>query len=86
MDESVIKDSRYDRICKDMVSMMKRKEAKQSPYYDLCIECGASGSGFYIEEYPPEIITSSLRHLYRHRKPLEDFGEYIKRFGFGIIT
>ena len=87
MDDSVIKDSRYDRICKDMVSMMKRRpgEAKYSPYYDLCIGCGSSGSGFYIETYPPEIITTSLRRLYHHKKPPEDFGEYIKRFGFRIL-
>lgn len=87
LSDSVIPDSRYDKICKDMVSMMRTrpKAAKESPYYELCIVCDASGSGYYIDKYPPEIITSALRHLYRHREPIEDFGEYIKRFGFHII-
>lgn len=88
MNESVLEDHDYDRICFKMVELMRQnpEEALKSPYYELCEPCGDSGSGFYITKYPPEIVTTSLRRLYFHKKPPEDFGEWIKRFGFRIIN
>lgn len=85
MNENVIDDSHYDRICKQMVRLMKEPEAVDSPFFDLCEPCGGSGSGFYIEDYPPNIITTALRQLYFHKKPPEDFGQFVRRWGFRLL-
>lgn len=87
LDDSIISDTKYDRICKDMVRLMEAYplEAKESPYYDICIECGTAGSGFYIEKYPPQIITTALRLLYNKKDRLESFPQFVGRWGFHIL-
>ncbi|BCO16350.1 hypothetical protein_gp297 [Bacillus phage vB_BceM_WH1] len=87
LDDSIISDSDYDILCKKMIDAMNRVE-KPTPYDDLCRPCGDTGSGFYIKEYPPEIVTSALRVLYKHKQQdphfTQSFSAFISKWGYEI--
>lgn len=88
LDESIINDTDYDILCKNMIKSMERN--KQDTGYDaLCEPCGTTGSGFYIKEYPPEIITSAFRVLYFHKKKYYGYtgtlSDLISKWNYQII-
>lgn len=84
-DESIISDHEYDACCKRLVEAMKSDIAPQSEFYELCKELDSSGSGYYIQNYPPQIITTALRRLYHHKKPNEGFDQFIGRWGYSLV-
>lgn len=86
LNEDIISDIEYDIICKRMNDLMKNNlKAKQSPYHKICLPCGDTGSGYYIQNYPEEIITRSLHLLYQYKKPNEEFGQFVGRWGYHLI-
>lgn len=90
LDESIISDADYDKVCHNMVMLMNEHSevAAKLRFNHICRGCDEAGSGFYIDEYPPCIITSSLRCLYEHKRihhlTSEDFHVFVKRYGYSI--
>lgn len=84
-DESIIPDPVYDAWCKRLVEAMQSDIAPQSDFYELCKGLDSSGSGYYIKDYPPQIVTTSLRLLYHHKNPNEDFNQFIGRWGYRLV-
>lgn len=87
IDETIILDEEYDKRCSIMNNIMESDPdlAKISSYYELCEPCGRTGSGYYIKEYPPEIITRAFHLLYQVKKPNEDFSRFVSRWGYQLI-
>ena len=93
LDENIIPDYQYDRICKRFVELLNKypEEAKQLPYYEVTGSGGeGSGSAFYIKDYPPQIATTAFRRLWYHKKNTipdfnEDFEHFIGRWGRSLI-
>lgn len=60
LNESLVEDSYYDRMCNRLVELMKddKKLAKTTRYFNLCKGLDDSASGFYIkqEDYPQEVV------------------------------
>lgn len=58
LNDNILSDSEYDGICTRLVELMKddSKLAKESRYYKICKDLDKSASGFFIKEYPQEII------------------------------
>lgn len=88
LDDSILDDHQYDFLCKRMVFLMKKHPeiAKECKYYNICKEADASGSGFYIQSYPPEIMTTAFRRLWHNKKDNvpefnETFAYFISRWG-----
>jgi len=80
LDESIISDSEYDKIC---VQCLK---SNHHLYKDIIAKSlGTEGSGFAIKrkEYPPEIISSALHLLYQEKyKNIKTFDSFLKQFGY----
>ncbi|PEM08539.1 DNA ligase LigA-related protein [Bacillus wiedmannii] len=93
LDESIIGDSQYDRLCKDMIAAMKEVPfdplGHVGPYDALCCRAGEIGSGYYIKDYPIEIQTTALRVLWIHKQKTlgleETFSQFISRWGYKIL-
>ena len=88
LNENIISDHQYDWLCKHLVEVMERHpiEAAALPYYDLCKGIEQSGSGFYIQDYPKEIMTTAFRMMWLNKKQTipdfhEDFKLFISRWG-----
>ena len=88
LSNNVLSDHNYDFLCKRMVYLMKEypEIAIECKYYDICKEADASGSGFYIQDYPPEMITMAFRVLWWDKKDKnpefdETFSYFISRWG-----
>lgn len=84
LDESLICDSTYDFICKEL---LKYKTSDCLKYPSLLKGLDESGSGFYIREYPEEIITKAFHLLYDKKKSegmKSDFSEFVRRHGFKL--
>ncbi|NHM33980.1 DNA ligase LigA-related protein [Neobacillus terrae] len=88
LNETIIPDEEYDKRCNIMNNIIESCPdfAKTSSYYDLCKPCGETGSGYYIKEYPTEIITRAFHLLYQVKKPNEDFSQFVLRWGYRIST
>jgi NAD-dependent DNA ligase len=67
LNESLIKDTEYDSICCRLVELMQddKKLAKTTKYFNICKDLDESASGFYIKEYPQDIINIANTLLYR---------------------
>lgn len=86
LDESIIADHDYDKRCHIMNEIMGAypKLAEASEYYELCVPCGKAGSGFYIQNYPLNIITTALHLLHKAKNPPEPFSTFISRWGYKL--
>lgn len=89
LNESLISDHQYDWVCKRLYEMTNEYPmvSKELPYHDICSGLDASGSGYYIQEYPEKIRATALRLLWLKKKEeglLEDFPRFISRWGFTI--
>jgi len=87
LDESLIPDNLYDRICKEILDLKENPNDKYFiPYKDLLEEStGDSASGFSIREYPSEIISSALHLLYqRNYSKSLPFRAFLARLGYSL--
>ena len=84
LDQSILPDANYDILCKNIFSILREHPdiAVTTKYYEICFQCGDTGSGYYIQNYPSEIITAAFHVLYQQRKPSESFAAYIGRWGY----
>ena len=85
LNESIISDQSYDRICIDLARLISENTEKNSlPYHDLLkSSLTENASGFFINNYPPEIVSAALHLLYQTNyvdsMPFEIF---LARFGY----
>ncbi len=89
LNESIITDLTYDQWCMELVDLQEQypELAKKTAYYNICQHFDRSGSGFFIKNYPPEIISTAFHLLYQHykkRDPDLRFEDFIVRYGYSI--
>jgi len=88
LDESIISDENYDRIC----VQLKEVIVGQDKYlYQNLIEnsLGSEGSGFSIprKSYPPEIISTAFHLLYQDKfSEQKSFVNFIQSYGYSIAA
>ena len=85
LDESVISDSNFDQICKDVAKLISDISDKDSlPFHDLVISnLAENASGFSISNYPPEILSVALHLLYQTNYVNSmTFETFLARFGY----
>jgi hypothetical protein len=93
LDENIIDDHRYDRMCVRLVELLNKypEEYSKLPYSEIIGDGGGgSGSGSYIPDYPPQIQTTALRLLWHDKKKTiegfnESFPDFIGRWGRTVI-
>lgn len=85
LNDSIISDEKYDSICRELAELQAEhsKLAAQLPYHDICSRLDESGSGFYIQDYPNEIMGTACRLLADERH--EDFQSILARVGLRVI-
>ena len=85
LDVSIISDSNYDQICSDLAKLISDNSDKNSlPFHDL-VKSSLDGnySGFYINNYPPEIVSAALHLLYQTNYiDSMSFETFLARFGY----
>lgn len=66
LDESVISDQTFDAWYKELVQLHKDypEIAKKAPYWKIAKHFDDSGSGFFIKDYPGELIRDALILVY----------------------
>lgn len=86
LNENIISDEEYDRRCKKLIDIMYRfpELTSNSPYYTLCEPVKEIGSGYYITEYPPQIISRAFHLLYNIKKPDIDFSKFVEGWGYKL--
>ena len=85
LDESVISDSNFDKISKDLERLISDFSDKDSlPFHDLVkSNLNENVSGFNITNYPPEIISVALHLLYQNSYVNSmSFENFLARFGY----
>ena len=85
LDESVISDSNFDQICKDVAKLISDSSDKDSlPFHDLVkSSLTENASGFSISKYPPEIVSAALHLLYQTSYiDTMSFETFLTRFGY----
>lgn len=87
LDESIVSDTDYDRWCEELVTLQTqhRDLAQKTPYWNICQSFDASGSGYWIQRYPPEIVTTAVHLLWQHKGKPEPFDDFISRYGLRAI-
>ena len=87
LDESIISDRHYDKICVEVLKLIQSKSATSLfPYYDLVkTNLSEDASGFSVRKYPAEIVSTAMHLLYQHSyiKPMK-FDAYLARFGYSV--
>ena len=70
LDESIISDTEYDRICMELRELLKKYPEEDLPFRKIAEKAlGDEASGYSIRQYPPSIIsvsTVSYTHLRAH--------------------
>ena len=87
LDESIIADSHYDQICKEVLKLLKNQTSPSIlPYEELVKKTlFEDASGFSIKQYPAEIISSAFHLLYQHNGvESTTFDSFLARFGYTI--
>ncbi len=85
LDESIISDSNYDKICADVAKLISDNSGKNSlPFNDLIISSlTENASGYSISNYPQEIISAALHLLYQTSYvDSMSFESFLSRFGY----
>jgi len=85
LDESIISDSNFDQICRDVLKLMSENSDNDSlPFHDLVkSNLTENSSGFSINKYPPEIISVALHLLYQTSYvDSMSFDNFLARFGY----
>ena len=85
LDESIISDSNYDQICKDVTKLISDNSDKNSlPFHDFVKSILTENtSGFSISKYPPEIVSAALHLLYQTNYiDSVTFETFLARFGY----
>ncbi len=83
--ESIIGDSAYDQLAKELHRLHKDAPALELPFANLLKPAlGAEASGFQIRTYPPEIVSTAFKLLYDHQAPAVEFTEFVERRGYQI--
>ena len=83
LDESIIDDIDYDRICMELKELLKKYPDEDPPFRKLAEKSlGNEASGYAIRHYPPSIISASMHLLYQqnYRKQMS-FPDFLGRFG-----
>ena len=87
LDESIISDRHYDKICVEVVKLIQTKSAASLfPYYDLVkTNLSEDASGFSVRKYPAEIVSTAMHLLYQ-RSYIKSmtFDTYLARFGYSL--
>lgn len=73
--EAVISDSKYDEICKGLLEIKKFVK----PQYEITNGLDGAGSGYYIQDYPKNIVTTALRLLYWRQSEEITFEEFLRK-------
>lgn len=91
LDQTMISDHAYDFLCQDLTKLMTEfpEISKSNPYYGLCQGIENNGSGFYITQYPNELITTAFRLLWLDKKQknphfVENFEQFLGRWGYQL--
>ena len=85
LDESIISDSNFDQICKDVTKLISNNSDNDSlPFHDLVkSNLTENYSGFSISNYPPEIVSVALHLLYQTSYvDSMSFETFLARFGY----
>ena len=85
LDASIISDEFYDKVCFDLVGLKKNKEYKKHKYSSYIESLDSSGSGFYLSDYPPNIISTAFHLLYNNLNPNEAFSQFTLRWGYRTL-
>ena len=87
LDESIIPDRHYDKICVEVGKLIQTKSAASLfPYYDLMkINLYEDASGFSVRKYPAEIVSTAMHLLYQ-RTYIKSMtlDTYLARFGYSL--
>jgi NAD-dependent DNA ligase len=86
--ENLISDTTYDKWCKELYQLQKEypEIAAKVQYHDICSKLDESGSGYYIKEYPIEIMSVALRLLALNKSVAsEHFGAFVQRYGLRVL-
>ena len=86
--ESIIPDRQFDQICKDILNYKKNNSEKiNMPYQDILDDSLANdASGFSIQQFPNEIVSSALHLLYqKNYSESLSFKAFLSRFGYTIL-
>ena len=87
LNESIISDSHFDRICKEILNFLENNSKKCLLPYQEIIENSLSNdaSGFTIRKFPTEIISTALHLLYqKNYKGSMSFDSFLARFGYRL--
>ena len=58
LDESIISDTEYDRICMELRELLKKHPEADLPFRKIAEKAlGDEASGYSIRQYPPSIIS-----------------------------
>ena len=61
LDESIISDTEYDRICMELRELLKKYPEEDLPFRKIAEKAlGDEASGYSIRQYPPSIISVSI--------------------------
>ena len=84
LDESLIRDTQYDEICRELRELLQTHQEEKIPYRDVAEPVlGEEASGFSIRSYPPRIISTSLHLLYQFRyREQMPFTQFLERYGY----
>ncbi|MBF0287728.1 MAG: hypothetical protein HQM14_07900 [SAR324 cluster bacterium] len=83
--ESVISDQEYDRICEELISLLKTQPDDSDPYLGIVKDLGDEASGFSIKNYPPPIISSAMHLLYQENYANQiSFPDFVARHGYQL--
>ena len=87
LDESIILDRQYDKICKEVLHLMKNNsQSSRLPYQEIVKKSlSQDASAFSVKEYPAEIISSALHLLYQYRASKSmSFEDFLTRYGYSL--
>ena len=85
LDESIISDRNYDKICADVAKIISDNCNNNSlPFHDLVkSSLNENASGYSISKYPPEIVSAALHLLYQaNYVDSMSFETFLGRFGY----
>ena len=86
LDESIISDIDYDRICNELKDLLKKYPDKDISFWKISEKSlGNEESGYNISQYSPQIVSASMHLLYQHKyRQQMSFPHFLDRFGVKI--